>query len=69
MLLKSWLLFKKAKISATLQIEVINDSNDPFSDIKYQLDELTRKETSLLQLTQQKAFSILTMMFKVQTVL
>ena len=41
--------FKKAKISATSQNEAINDCDDPFSDLKYQLDELTRRDPSLLQ--------------------
>ena len=40
---------KKAKISATSQVEAINDSDDPFSDLKYQLDELTRRNSPLLQ--------------------
>ena len=41
--------FKKAKVSATSHIEAINDSDDPFSDLKYQLDELMRRDSSLLQ--------------------
>ena len=39
--------FKNAEVSATLQIEGINDSDKPFSDLKYQIDELTR----ILELT------------------
>ena len=41
--------FKKSKISATSQIEAINDCNNQFCDPKYQLDELTRRDPSLLQ--------------------
>ena len=41
--------FKKAKISATSQIEAINNSRNPFRDPKYQLDELTWGDSSLLQ--------------------
>ena len=41
--------FKKAKISVTSRIEAINDSNDPFNDLKYQLDELTKRDSSLFQ--------------------
>ena len=40
---------KKAKMSATSQIEAMNDSGNPFVDLKYQLAELTRRDSSLLQ--------------------
>ena len=39
--------FKNPKISATSQIEAINGSDEPFCDLKYQLNEFTR----LLELT------------------
>ena len=41
--------FRKGKMSVTSHIEAINDSDDPFSDLKYQLDELTIRDSSLLQ--------------------
>lgn len=41
--------FKIAKILATLQIGAINDSIYPFSYLKYWLDELIRRDFSLLQ--------------------
>ena len=40
---------KKAKMSAASQIEAMNDSGNPFVDLKYQLAELTRRDSSLLQ--------------------
>ena len=36
-------------MSATSQIEAMNDSGNPFIDLKYQLAELTRRDSSLLQ--------------------
>ena len=49
--------FKKAKISATSQIEAINDSDNPFNDLKYQLDKLRRRDSfSLLQSNSVESF-------------
>ena len=49
--------FKKAKISATSQIEAINDSGNPFNDLKYQLDKLRRRDSfSLLQSNSMESF-------------
>ena len=49
--------FKKAKISAASQIEAINDSDNPFNDLKYQLDKLRRRDSfSLLQSNSVESF-------------
>ena len=48
--------FKKGKISVTSQIEAINDFDEPFSDLKHQLDKLTRRDSFLLQVNSAENF-------------
>ena len=40
-----------------MQIEAINDSDNPFSDLKYQLDELTRRDCPLLRGNSAESFA------------